>query len=194
VTRSTRREKHLIASFKKLREWKRSRGLKRPRGRRKERVLGKKGDKRGLRGKNPKTVIMTRRRTKTMASAVEVDLRVLAAAVVATALDRIVPPQVSALEEVGQVHPTRQDHSLHRHIQATVAEGGVDLVAHGGGGEVPAQALVAAVCPLAHLLFLPVLARGHVLIGGIRVKRDHHPQSVSVEKPPRNHQMGAVRK
>jgi len=177
---STRRERHLIVSFKKQREWKRRRGLKRPRGRRREHVLGKKSDKRSWRGKNLKTVIITAgRRTKKTANAVEVDLRVQAVAVVAAALDLTVLPQSAALEVVGQVHRIRHHHSLPRRIQATVAaKGGVDLVAHGGGEE-EVTAPVAAV--LAHLPFLPVLARGHVLIaeivrgslGGILVKADH---------------------
>jgi len=71
VPRSIRKGKHLIVSFKKQRELKRSKELKRLRGKRRERVLGKKNGKRSSRGKN---LMMAGRRAKKMANAVEADL------------------------------------------------------------------------------------------------------------------------
>lgn len=201
VLRSTRREKHLIVSFKRQREWKRSRGLKRLRGRRREHALGKKSDKKSSREKNPN--MMTGRRAKKMANAVEVDLQ--AVAVVAVALEHTVLPRVGALEVIVLAHRIRRLHSLPRHIHATVAvEGGVDLVAHEGGGEeVTAPALVAVVWHLAHLPFLLVLAHGHVLIAEIKsgslgeIKANHLLRNKSVAKvlgshlpPCPNHQKG----
>jgi len=105
------------------------------------------------------------------------------------ALDHTVLPRAAAVEAVVRI---RHLPSLPRHIQATVAvEGGVDLVVHEGEEEevtAPAPALVAAVWGLAHHLFLPVLARGHVLtaeiksgsLGRILVRADHLLRNKSV--------------
>jgi len=103
------------------------------------------------------------------------------------ALDHTVLPRAAAVEAVVRI---RHLPSLPRHIQAAVAvEGGVDLVVHEGEEEeVTAPALVAAVWGLAHHLFLPVLARGHVLtaeiksgsLGRILVRADHLLRNKSV--------------
>eukprot|EP00985_Skeletonema_marinoi_P005146 scaffold2218_cov77-Skeletonema_marinoi.AAC.3 len=120
-----------------------------------------------------------------MANAVEADLRAQAAAVVVAALDHTVLPRAAAVEAVVRI---RHLPSLPRHIQAAVVvEGGVDLVVHEGEEE-EVTALVAAVWGLAHHLFLPVLARGHVLtaeiksgsLGRILVRADHLLRNKSV--------------